>query len=83
MSVPMPSGLPPNAMRADSPPDDPPDVSLRFKGLTVRPNVLLTDSAYFALARALGINLITHNHHGSGYIRLAVPHRPEVLENVH
>lgn len=45
MSVPTPKGLPPNAMRADSPPEDPPDVTLRFSGLVVRPNVLLTDSA--------------------------------------
>ena len=46
MSVPTPRGLPPNAISADSPPEDPPDVTLRFNGLTVRPKVLFTDSAY-------------------------------------
>jgi hypothetical protein len=46
MSVPTPSGLPPNAMRADSPPEEPPEVSLRLSGFKVRPNVLFTDSAY-------------------------------------
>lgn len=46
ISVPTPRGLPPNVMSADSPPEDPPDVTLRFNGLTVRPNVLFTDSAY-------------------------------------
>lgn len=46
----MPKGLPPNAMRADSPPDEPPDVTLRLMGFTVRPKVLFTDSAYIASA---------------------------------
>lgn len=46
MSVPIPKGLPPKAMRADSPPDEPPKVTLRLRGLTVRPKVLFTDSAY-------------------------------------
>jgi hypothetical protein len=46
MSVPIPRGLPPKAIRADSPPEEPPDVTLRFKGLTVLPNTLFTDSAY-------------------------------------
>jgi hypothetical protein len=45
ISVPTPKGLPPNAISADSPPDEPPEVSLRLRGLTVRPNVLFTDSA--------------------------------------
>lgn len=45
MSVPTPKGLPPNAISADSPPDEPPDVNFLFSGFTVRPKVLLTDSA--------------------------------------
>jgi len=45
ISVPIPKGLPPNAIRADSPPEEPPEVTLRLSGLTVRPNVLFTDSA--------------------------------------
>lgn len=45
ISVPIPRGLPPKAIRADSPPEDPPEVVLRFKGFTVLPKVLLTDSA--------------------------------------
>lgn len=35
MSVPMPNGLPWAAIRADSPPDEPPEVSSRLRGLTV------------------------------------------------
>jgi hypothetical protein len=35
MSVPIPSGLPCAAIKADSPPDEPPDVSSRLRGLTV------------------------------------------------
>lgn len=50
MSVPIPKGLPPKAIRADSPPDEPPDVTFRLSGLTVRPKVLFTDSAYIASA---------------------------------
>lgn len=45
ISVPTPSGDPPNAMSADSPPDEPPDVSFRLRGLRVRPNTLFTVSA--------------------------------------
>ena len=45
ISVPMPRQLPPKAIKADSPPEEPPEVNFLFKGLTVRPNVLLTDSA--------------------------------------
>jgi hypothetical protein len=58
ISVPTPKGLPPNAISADSPPDEPPDVSLRLSGFTVRPNVLLTDSAYLLLAQ---IHLLLHD----------------------
>lgn len=35
MSVPTPSGLPWNAIRADSPPDEPPGESARFNGFVV------------------------------------------------
>jgi hypothetical protein len=35
MSVPTPRGLPQAAIRADSPPDEPPEVRLRLRGLTV------------------------------------------------
>lgn len=35
MSVPTPRGLPRIAMRADSPPEEPPDVVDRLEGLTV------------------------------------------------
>ena len=45
MSVPMPSALPPKAIKADSPPLEPPEVSFRFRGFTVLPNTLFTDSA--------------------------------------
>lgn len=37
ISVPMPNGLPCAAIRADSPPDEPPEVSFRLRGLTVLP----------------------------------------------
>jgi hypothetical protein len=45
MSEPTPSGLPLNAIRADSPPELPPLVVFLFLGFTVRPKVLFTDSA--------------------------------------
>lgn len=45
MSVPTPNRLAPNAIKADSPPEEPPEVRLRLRGLTVRPKTLLTDSA--------------------------------------
>jgi hypothetical protein len=45
ISVPTPRGLPLNVMRADSPPEEPPDVSFLFNGFTVRPKTLFTDSA--------------------------------------
>jgi hypothetical protein len=45
MSVPTPSGLPPKASNADSPPEEPPDVNFRFSGFNVRPKTLFTDSA--------------------------------------
>ena len=45
ISVPTPNGLPPKAMSADSPPDDPPDVRDLLRGLTVLPKTLLMDSA--------------------------------------
>jgi len=45
ISVPTPNGLPPKAIRADSPPEEPPEVVLRFRGLSVRPKVLFTVSA--------------------------------------
>jgi hypothetical protein len=35
ISLPTPSGLPWKAIRADSPPDDPPEVRFRFRGFTV------------------------------------------------
>lgn len=35
ISVPTPKGLPHAAIRADSPPDEPPEVSCRLRGLTV------------------------------------------------
>jgi hypothetical protein len=35
MSVPTPRGLPHAAIRADSPPEEPPEVRLRLRGLTV------------------------------------------------
>lgn len=35
ISVPMPKGLPCAAIRADSPPDEPPEVRFRLRGLTV------------------------------------------------
>ena len=41
MSVPTPNGDPPNAIKADSPPEEPPGVSDRFRGFRVRPVVLL------------------------------------------
>lgn len=44
ISVPTPSTLPPNAIRALSPPLLPPLVSARFSGFTVRPNTLFTVS---------------------------------------
>lgn len=46
ISVPTPKTLPPKVIRADSPPLLPPDVNFRFRGFTVRPNTLFTDSAY-------------------------------------
>lgn len=45
MSVPTPMRLAPNEISADSPPDEPPDVSFRLRGFTVRPKTLLTVSA--------------------------------------
>lgn len=45
MSDPTPIRLPPNAISADSPPEDPPEVRLRFRGFSVRPVTLLTVSA--------------------------------------
>lgn len=45
ISVPTPNGLPPKTIRADSPPDEPPEVTFLFSGFTVLPNTLLTDSA--------------------------------------
>jgi hypothetical protein len=56
MSVPTPSGLPPKAIRADSPP---PEVSFRFSGLTVRPKVLLTDSAIIMAVGTLVLQYLT------------------------
>lgn len=37
ISVPTPNGLPHMAISEDSPPEEPPDVSARFNGFTVRP----------------------------------------------
>lgn len=84
MSVPTPRGLPPNAMRADSPPEDPPDVTLRLSGLTVRPNVLLTDSAYI-LSTSIPIHMPAHtyDHHGCRHVCLAILDRAQLTEYVH
>lgn len=41
MSEPTPRILPFMAMRAPSPPEEPPHVRVRFRGLTVRPNTVL------------------------------------------
>lgn len=57
MSVPTPNRLPPNAIKADSPPDEPPEVRLRLRGLTVRPKMLLTDSA---IIMAVGTFVLTY-----------------------
>ena len=50
MSVPTPSGLPPNEIRADSPPEDPPEVKFRFLGFRVldTQQALSTSLSYFA-----------------------------------
>lgn len=58
ISVPTPRRLPPKAIRALSPPELPPDVNLRFRGFTVRPNVLLTDSAIII---AVGTFVLTYS----------------------
>jgi hypothetical protein len=50
ISVPTPSTLPPKLIRADSPPEDPPEVRFLCFGFTVRPNVLFTDSAIIIAA---------------------------------
>jgi hypothetical protein len=56
MSVPTPNGLPPKAIKADSPPDEPPEVNFRFRGFRVRPNTLLTVSA---IIMAVGTFVLT------------------------
>jgi hypothetical protein len=50
MSVPTPKKLPRKLTSADSPPEEPPDVSLRFRGLHVVPNTLLTVSPRIKVA---------------------------------
>jgi hypothetical protein len=59
ISVPTPSGLPPKAIRADSPPDDPPEVNFRLRGLSVLPNTLLTDSAIIIAVGTLVLQYLT------------------------
>jgi hypothetical protein len=83
MSVPTPSGLPPNAMSADSPPEEPPDVSLRLSGLTVRPNMLFTDSACPLSAFPRLFIGYAYDHHGRWHIGLTEAHRPQLLQHVH
>lgn len=60
MSVPTPNGLPPKAIRADSPPEEPPEVSLRFSGFTVRPKQLFTDSACILSAIMKSLSLFAY-----------------------
>lgn len=57
ISVPTPNGLPPKATSALSPPDEPPEVNFRFRGLTVRPKTLFTDSAIII---AVGTFVLTY-----------------------
>lgn len=57
MSVPIPKGDPPNAMRADSPPEEPPDVNFLFRGFKVLPKTLFTVSAIII---AVGTFVLTY-----------------------
>jgi hypothetical protein len=52
MSVPTPRGLPQAAMRADSPPELPPEVSCRLRGLVV---LFVQTSAFDRLAESTAI----------------------------
>lgn len=58
MSDPSPIRLAPNAISADSPPDDPPGVRLRLRGFKVRPNTLLTVSGSIT---AVGTLVLTYS----------------------
>lgn len=85
MSVPMPKGLPHAAIRADSPPEDPPEVSSRLRGLTV----LLS---YQQCTKRLTENVISipsitvvdrfSNHHRSRNISLDVCNGSELTEHL-
>ena len=56
ISVPTPRGLPRNAIKADSPPEDPPEEVRRLRGFVVRPKTLLTVSA---IIMAVGTLVLT------------------------
>ena len=68
----MPKGLPRRATRAPSPPEEPPEVSERLLGLTVRPKTLLNVSGHYdcrSISRVLQYEQRTY-HEGLRNIRL-------------
>lgn len=84
MSVPIPSGLPPIAMSADSPPEEPPEVSARFLGFTVlRQSQRSTHVFQQSDSPAISIIHSLSNHHGSRHIRLYVRHSAQIPQHAH
>jgi hypothetical protein len=84
MSVPTPRGLPQAAIRADSPPEEPPDVRFRLRGFVVLfIQVSACDpcgGAYNDYQPLPPITIVDRlgDHHGSGHISLHIRHSAEL-----
>jgi hypothetical protein len=76
MSVPTPRGLPPKAINADSPPEEPPGVRLRFSGFVVL-KMRQNSHPYYCekLATDARIVLTVQTH--------CSPSRPSSLQSAH
>jgi len=85
MSVPMPKGLPHDAIRADSPPDEPPEVSSRLRGLTVLfKDQQCTEKQNQNLTTIPSVTIVDRlsDHHSSWNVGLDVCDSSELTEHL-